>query len=169
MSLNEDKDRTQLIFDPGNFGGGETNWDKLDPEVQAILAKVATPGQIPGGRAGPFTGTDFTTGAQTVRSRHGMEDHGPGSTLTRTAGGRYVPGGPGSSVYDARNTNPYMSAHGSPDPGIALGKLTNAAIENQDFTNVFVALEGRMGFPKSKIDSMSDEQVGKLIVGLGVT
>ncbi len=168
MSLNEDKDRTQLIFDPGNFGGGETNWDKLDPEVQAILAKVATPGQIPGGRAGPFTGTDFTTGAQTVRSRHGMEDHGPGSTLTRTAGGRYVPGGPGSSVYDARNTNPYMSAHGSPDPGIALGKLTNAAIENQDFTNVFVALEGRMGFPKSKIDSMSDEQVGKLIVGLGV-
>ena len=61
-----------------------------------------------------------------------------------------------------------MSAHGSPDPGIALGKLTNAAIENQDFTNVFVALEGRMGFPKSKIDSMSDEQVGKLIVGLGV-
>ena len=29
MSLNEDKDRTQLIFDPGNFGGGETTWDKF--------------------------------------------------------------------------------------------------------------------------------------------
>jgi len=151
MSLNEDKDKTQLIFDPGNFGGGETNWDKLDPEVQAILAKVATPGQIPGGRPGQFSGTDFTTGAQTVRSRHGMDYQGPGT-----------------SVYDARNTNPYMSAHGSPDPSIALGKLTSAATDNQDFTNVFVALEGAMGFPKSKIDSMSDEQVGKLIVGLGV-
>ena len=151
MSLNEDKDKTQLIFDPGNFGGGETTWDKLDPEVQAILAKVATPGQIPGGRPGQFSGTDFTTGAQTVRSRHGMDYQGPGT-----------------SVYDARNTNPYMSAHGSPDPSIALGKLTSAATDNQDFTNVFVALEGAMGFPKSKIDSMSDEQVGKLIVGLGV-
>ena len=150
MSLNEDKDKTQLIFDPGNFGGGETAWDKLDPEVQAILA-ASNPNQIPGGRPGPFTGTDFTTGAQTVRSRHGMDYQGPGT-----------------SVYDARNTNPYMSAHGSPDPGIALGKLTSAATDNQDFTNVFVALEGAMGFPKSKIDSMSDEQVGKLIVGLGV-
>jgi len=150
MSLNEDKDKTQLIFDPGNFGGGETAWDKLDPEVQAILA-AANPNQIPGGRAGPFTGTDFTTGAQTVRSRHGMDYQGPGT-----------------SVYDARNTNPYMSSHGNPDPGIGFGKLTSAATDNQNFTNVFVALEGAMGFPKSKIDSMSDEQVGKLIVGLGV-